>query len=236
MNNASQREPTKSFNKFSKKFLRTIKLQIMLNDLLIFTLKHKISKVSSITKSIQENNIKKEIKNIDKTLREHTKEIPLIFEMLFVEKVNAFLYYISDILLEIYCSKPELLNDKQIKFYEITQSHNITEIIRNYAERVVYNKMHDPFNNIVQTFVNTFKIQICQDKSQQKSISNTIETRNLLVHNNGIINSKFLKKTKFKLTRGKKIKITKDHFKKVDDILFGAALRTDTQAVRTFFS
>lgn len=236
MNNTQQRKPTKSLYRFSNKFLRTVELQTVLIELETFVLKyHKISQVFSTSQKLK-SSMEKEIKEIDKTLREYKDKMPLLFEMLFTDKVNTFLYYISDVMLEIYHSKPELLSNKKIDFYKIIKTQNITEVIRDFAEETIINIMHQNFGNIVQVFSNKFKIQICQNKTEEKRISNAIEIRNLLVHNNGIINSKFLKKTKLQFTRGKKIKITKDYFKEVSDILVGAAFRTDEQTIRNFFS
>ena len=67
-------------------------------------------KTRKIIKKIEEKN-----KFIEKVCREYRKQESNILAMLFVEHVNAFTFFLSDLLLEIFLKKPTLIGNKEIK-------------------------------------------------------------------------------------------------------------------------
>ena len=107
-------------------------------------------------------------------------------------------------------------------------------MIEEVAELAVVNYMHQGLKNISQLFDKKLGIKIYRGDKEFERIFIAVEIRNLLVHNNGIINRKFLQKTKLSLKRGNKIKIKEDYLMKTADLLFNTAIYIDQQVKQKF--
>lgn len=178
----------------------------------------RMQKISPETKEMLENIDKRrrELKQIsdDYENNEHT-----ILEMFFIADVNTYLVFIQDLMIEVFCRRPQLLGDKEIKLYEIIKKNDLGSIVKETAELVVAQVMYQDFKQLCKFINKSLKINVYKDDSELNKIYLRIQIRNLLVHNNGVINKTFILKTKSNLKMGQKIKMSEEYLNKTNNLL-----------------
>lgn len=124
----------------------------------------------------------------------HIADVPI-----FLQKQQIISYYayfegfLKDCIKLVYSNHPEILSDKEIKMSNVLKSKSIQEII----EKKIEQEMRKIRGGIVEIFNEVIKItgldyQITKD--QRKILFKYIDIRNLLIHNNGIMDEEFYNK------------------------------------------
>jgi hypothetical protein len=128
--------------------------------------------------------------------------------------------------LHFYCITPDIgcLDEKKVNVIEVIKKRNLSEYITYEVEKFVKEFSHKSFSEQIEYF-RKFKIEFSANQlidiefsANQliDDISEMIATRNILVHNKGIVNDQYLKQSK-DLLRSKKgtiIPIDSDYVQK----------------------
>ena len=106
--------------------------------------------------------------------------------------VSIFEGYLVDIVREILLTRPDALKSgKQLTVEEILAQGERKQIISYFAEREVEDLQYDSFSNVVKYFEDKFKINLNNSGVSVESVTEILATRNIHIHNKGMVNQKF---------------------------------------------
>lgn len=122
----------------------------------------------------------------------------LLFNSSFVFLISHFQYLFTKLLFSYFSLFPEFLSKKSIniKFEELQYYNDINEIHDMIIEKSVEEIMYKPFQAQIDFFEKTLKINCGKEKINWDKINEAFERRNIVIHNNNIVNEKYLSKTK----------------------------------------
>ncbi len=155
------------------------------------------------------------------------KQKDLLFNSSFIILISHFQYLFSK-LLHIYFSMfPEFLSNKSIsiKFEDLQYYNEIEELSDIIIEKSVEEITYKPFQAQIDFFEKSFKIDCRKSYINWDLITESIERRNIAIHNNNIVNEKYLNKTKgLKLDNSDK-KIELNTYLNVNNVYFNSIYR-----------
>ena len=151
--------------------------------------------------------------------------------------VSLFEYYICDIIKYIYSKKIYILKTgkKGLDYETILSFKTMDELNEYIIEKERDTIGYKSYEDIKKYFKNKFKIDFTKLKNEN-TINLIFETRNIIVHNRGIVNEKFLLKVKnsgYKL--GDVVKIDEDYLDNALRILRALTFYIDDR-VKEFIS
>lgn len=117
---------------------------------------------------------------------------------------------------------PERINlDSKGVTYKVLAELNDVEMIKEHLiEEEVVSMMYKSYDDWMQYFRNKVKLDIPYDRKKMKDIKEIIARRNLLVHNNGIVNSIYLSITGSKdVIKGDSINVNKEYLNNAINII-----------------
>ena len=157
-------------------------------------------------------------------------------EMIFCRLVNSYLTYLSGLAAEIITSKPEMLKSAEvIRYDELLRFSRMEDVIQYISDRKITELSYAGIKSIKDFFEEKMKLKIFRSESQEKLISLAIEIRNILTHNNGIVNSTFKRRLPgFDYPLGSKIPMDARVSLAIERALRSAALALDKQALKKF--
>ena len=122
--------------------------------------------------------------------------------------------YITDMLKEFSLTDIGCLDEKKVNVVEVIKKRNLSEYITYEVEKFVKEFSYKSFSEQIEYF-RKFKIEFA-DNQLIDDISEMIATRNILVHNKGIVNDQYLKQSKdlFRSEKGTTIPIDSDYVQK----------------------
>ena len=131
-----------------------------------------------------------------KKMAEVVKENRQFFlETMLVRHVDNYLNYISSLLFEIFTQRPETLkSSEKIEIETVLICETIRDVVRTFAERKVESLSFSSIRDLYDFFKDRFKLELFPQK-QMPFVVEAIETRNISVHNRGIINKRYVSKT-----------------------------------------
>jgi hypothetical protein len=149
----------------------------------------------------------------------------LLYKSSFVMLTSYFDFLTSDLVSYFYKTYPDSLSgrDLVIGLNELKLSSDLNDavsyIINKEVENVLYKNLEDQINY----FKNNLKIDCRESIINWNVIKEGVERRNIIVHNNSLINKRYLKninKDSLKekddsLKEGKRIDVTQDYFLKI---------------------
>lgn len=129
-------------------------------------------------------------KNI-KFLREMSQEI---LELFFSRIVDGFEIYLVDILREVLKKKPEILSNKQqsVTIEYVLRFPNKDELVTDLIESKVSSLSYKGFSDLVSWFKER-GIPLKVKGEHTEKIAELIATRNVIVHNRGRVDAKYLR-------------------------------------------
>lgn len=109
----------------------------------------------------------------------------------FQEFVALFERFIAD-LLQLYLTEyPESLSGKQLKFQDVLEATNKDEIVDAVVQKKVFDLMYQPIDQLMRYIVKITETTPL-DSRLIEQLAEIKASRNLLVHNNGIANAKYV--------------------------------------------
>ena len=119
----------------------------------------------------------------------------LFCEMLYCRHVDNYQSYLTALLMEVFQQRPELLRSKrQVSVEMILDLPSREDLIRAVAETQVHDLSYEPFEKLRRYF-DERGIFIASDEDASVIVE-AIETRNIAVHNNCVINQRYLARVK----------------------------------------
>lgn len=192
-----------------------------------------LHRAQALDKSSKENNdqaLKERLEHIEKKgmLSELVRQRQILLEVILARQVENFLNYLSRLLAEVFVSRPETLStDQSVKLKDIVTHKRMNDFIQAEAARRVNQLSYKSFNELNQFFRDRFNTQIAESDHEIRIIE-AIETRNISVHNRGIVNRIYKDKTnnnEFKI--GKKREIYSDEYSELSQAMLETVILLD---------
>lgn len=106
--------------------------------------------------------------------------------------VTIFEGYLVDIVREILLAHPDALKSgKQLTAEEVLAQGGQKQIINYLAEKEVEELLYSSFPDVVKYFDNKFKINLDNSRVSSGDIMEIFATRNIHIHNKGMVNQRF---------------------------------------------
>jgi hypothetical protein len=168
-----------------------------------------------------------EIENL--MIAELKKNRLLLFYMLHCRLVDNFLTYLSEVLVECFRAKPESMkSSEKIEISEVLQFDTFSELVDYVADKKVHSLSYQSILDLDDYFQSRFGVNIVLEEAKSVLLK-AVETRNLITHNRGIRNKRYMNKLgEAESTLGVRRDIGIDFYREIDQLLFENIKRLDT--------
>lgn len=167
-----------------------------------------------------------------------TEKVRLMgLEIMVCRNVEAFDYYITQMLRQVFTRRPEILraSDYSIQMSEVLQCRNIDEIIQRAAEKKVQELSYKGLSDIIKYLNSHLKLNFDEKTPHFQEALETFQARNIIVHNSCIINEVYVQRTgKKDLKAGDLYPLTEDYFVNATGSLIVVGARLDAKFVSHF--
>jgi len=111
--------------------------------------------------------------------------------------VDSFIHYMTEILLDVFVHRPEVLRSTEtIPVIDILSCDDMTEIVRKIAERKVEALNYRSFDDLLTYIRTNLGLPLECDEGIVAQVKEAIEVRNIIAHNGGRVSALFLRRTK----------------------------------------
>jgi len=125
------------------------------------------------------------------------KYLPLICEMTFQRNVDNFLTSISDILTIVFTVRPEMLtSEEKLTYKEVLEYETKQELIAALAERKVMDLSFKGLKELAEYLSAKHGFVLFEQAADLERAAILVEKRNLLAHNRGYVNKRYLTRVK----------------------------------------
>jgi hypothetical protein len=157
-------------------------------------------------------------------------------EVLFSRSIDNFLTYLSDLLGEIFIQQPALLrSQEQVVMQDVLAHQSLDEFIRWAADRKVTSLSYSGIGEISDYFQRRAGLMLVQNQDHWPQLVDSVAIRNLLVHNRGIVDQRFLAGTKkSRAMVGTPLELDQARAFELLDQVYAVALDLDRRAVNKF--
>ncbi|PKB00409.1 hypothetical protein B0O79_3875 [Flavobacteriaceae bacterium MAR_2009_75] len=147
---------------------------------------------------------------INSKIPKHTLEINVLAIINAVARTEA---YLNDILECLFLwNRKSLISDKTITYKEAIEFENIDELIKSIRQREILEFSHSSFKDKLKFLNKKFNLTFPEIEKVQDEIIELFTTRNIILHNNGIVNQTYIKQNKrTKLKLGSKRVVDEDY-------------------------
>lgn len=129
-------------------------------------------------------------------MKQFDKHRKLLRELFSVRLVDSYLCYITDLLTILHKNRIELLNLKStISLAEVLTFENLEDMHGHLIEKRVLDLSYKGIGELNDELLSRLNFPIFKDTDEETKIVQIIEVRNLLVHNRGKINRRFISRT-----------------------------------------
>ena len=193
-------------------------------------------------REIPKERVEKAAEDIISILRDYKRlpritiaQLELLYRSSFVMLISFFDFIMYDIIHCYYKMYPESLSDKDlsIDLSELKLCGDRDEAIDVILNKKVDSIMRDPLEKQKLFFKNILKIDLKEKIINWDIINEAVERRNIVVHNNSIVNRRYLKNVDFSVVpekrkatkEGEQISVTTEYFKRAyDEILIAGVV------------
>jgi hypothetical protein len=161
----------------------------------------------------------------------------MCFEMMVCRNVEAFDYYITQMLRRVFVQRPEILkaSDYTIQMSEVLQCSTIDDVIQRVSEKKVQELSYKGLADIVKYLNSHLKLNFDEKIPQFQEALETFQTRNIIVHNACIVNEIYLQRTgQHNMKVGDIYPLTEDYFINATGSLIVVGARLDEKFVSHF--
>lgn len=137
---------------------------------------------------------------------------PTFLEIILCRGVDNFLTYVTQILTLIYRTKPEMLRSSdKIRLDYVLEHQNMEDLIHDLVERRVNDLSYQGMRKLNTYLAEKIGFQLIPNGQELDKTVRIIESRNLIVHNRGIVNELFLSRVpSSKESLGDRLKLDSD--------------------------
>ena len=205
----------------------------VLNRFFKFVKTHKIElknrKDSEIMVSGKEN--EKLFDILDQLPSLSPKNTELLYKSSFVTLISYFDFIVSDLIHYFYQVYPQSLTNKQlsISLSDLNSCADISDAVNYIVNKEVDNVLYDSLDKQLQYFQNALKIDCKKDMINWEIIEEAIARRNIIVHNDSMVNKRYLANINpstlgKKMKEGSKISIQENYFNIILNEIFIAGI------------
>lgn len=148
--------------------------------------------------------------DLNSKIPEYESEVFVTALINFIARTEAFLNDLLEIL--FLWKKKSLISNKNLSYKEIIESENIDDLIKTIREKEILEFSHSSFKDKIAYFKTKFNLIFPDLDNSLEQIIEMFTTRNIILHNNEIVNETYLKINKnSNLELGSKRNIYKDY-------------------------
>jgi hypothetical protein len=148
-------------------------------------------KYSELLKEFDENaDGMKLFKDLNSKIPEYESEVYVVAIINLIARAEAFLNDITEIL--FVWEKRALISDKTISYKEVLESESIEELVRSIRVKEILEFSHSSFKDKMKFLKKKFNLSFPDIEKYMKEIIELFTTRNIILHNNGLINETYL--------------------------------------------
>lgn len=130
-------------------------------------------------------------------LQDLVSHMPLMLELIFVNSCDNFLTYISDLMVEVFVAHPGILKSQdKISVDWALQYDSRAELLDALTERKVINLSFNGLRDLQRELKLSLNFTLFEDEIELERAAVIVEKRNLLAHNRGIVNRRYLERVK----------------------------------------
>lgn len=143
----------------------------------------------------------------------------LASEMFFTRAVDGFLAYISDLMALMFHAKPGLLGKSTVTMEEVLQHATAADLLATVVERKVYDLSREGMKKLSEYVQRNYDFALFRDAASLEQAVYINEIRNLIVHQRGIVNRKFLRLVPHRTEKvGEKLNLTQEDFSRIESL------------------
>ncbi len=149
-------------------------------------------------------------KDLNSKIPDYESEVFVLAIINLIARAEVFLNDILEIL--FIWQKKALISDKTISYKEVLESENIEELVEAIRAKEILKFSHSSFKDKLKYLKVKFKLHFPSIEEHMIAIVEIFTTRNIILHNNGLINETYLninKNSNFVL--GSKRPVNKDY-------------------------
>lgn len=163
------------------------------------------------------------------------KYFNLILELWLCRLVESYENYLSSILKDVFLCCPQILKSSEmVKLDEILKYNTMDDFITELTEKKVNELSYSSFDDLFDFFDKKLGIKIIDD-TNKKFVREAIETRNISVHNDCVINRRYINKLKLKENLiGKRKYIEANDLNHIVDVLYNNVIEIDAKLIKKF--
>lgn len=139
----------------------------------------------------------------------YQKHLPIYLEANYCRGVDNFLSFVSQLLSLVFLTKPETLrSDQKISIADALVHTTMDDLVKHIAEETVHRLSYRGFGDLNDWAAKRLGFRFIEDDATVAMVVRILETRNLLVHNRGIVNREFIRRTQEQLEEGHGLNVT----------------------------
>ena len=128
---------------------------------------------------------------VSNTLSEH---FGILSEMCYARLVDNYLTYFSEIIAEIFTKTPKMLkSEEKVAVEEILLYDDMNDLLSAIAERKVISLTMSGISSLAVHIQKHFAIELFPTEADLSAVNEIIEIRNIITHNRGVVNRRFVK-------------------------------------------
>lgn len=159
-----------------------------------------------------DNDGMKMFKDLNEGISKYESDIYAFTFINLIARTEAFL---NNVLETLYLwNKNSLISDKTVSYKEIINCENIDELVKGIRENAILEFSHSSFKDKLDLLKKKFRLNFPYIEKHMPRIIELFTTRNIILHNNGIVNKTYLninKNSEYEL--GVKLTINKEYIK-----------------------
>jgi len=163
-------------------------------------------------------------------------ELIRIFGLIYL--VAVFEGYLSDIVREMLLTHPEALkSSRQLTAEEVLAQGGKKQIVSYLVEKEIDDLLYKSFPDVIKYFNEKFRINLNDSEVPTEDIVEIQATRNIHIHNKGVVNQHFQKLVKdHKLRPGAYKRITREYLQYANNCIATLVGFIDTEARNKYFA
>jgi hypothetical protein len=109
--------------------------------------------------------------------------------------IELFEYYLTQMLFRVFVEKPNTLkSSEKIEIGEVLESKNLNEVVQKIAVKKVNDLSYSGLEGIIDFLNNKLGLGYDKNSISFRKAKELIEVRNIITHNQGLVNSQFVRR------------------------------------------
>lgn len=159
----------------------------------------------------------------------------IFLEMVVQRSVDDFLLYLARLLRIIFTAQPSALKSSEtIRIEEILEYSSLDDLLSHIAERKVDRLAYKSVSELSTELERSLGLSLVSSDSDLRRLVDIVETRNLITHNDAIVNLRYIERTRSSLAEGIRIPLDVDDAFSTIVFLREIAEGVDSRAIPKF--